>query len=142
MTGKPEPACSVLIKLLGDDDLDVRLDAMISLANMGDDAAPAVPVLAGMWEEVRSDAASRRFLPYYWAYALKGIGLPAAAAVPQLIELAKDSGQSDSARERAVAALATIGPADGRTVPVLLELSGTEGCVCQRAAIVALGSCR
>jgi HEAT repeat protein len=139
VTDQAEPSCSTLIELLGHEDLEIRRSAMIYLGLMGADAAPAVPVLAAMRDEIDSYPASVYHLAHHWADALEDIGTPAAAAVPQLLEFAKDSNQRDLGRQAAIAALAEIGASDQRTVPVLLELIDREDYSIQRSAVDALG---
>jgi HEAT repeat protein len=110
-----------LARLLVDDSLWVRSSAAWALGRLGAGAKPAVKPLTGaLQEELRRDpdlrGPAQRARVEQYAYALGRIGSPAADAVPALLSVFFDGG--DSLRIVAGAALAGIG---SRAAPALSQ---------------------
>lgn len=117
-------------KDLKDKDAEVRRKAALALAQMGKDAAPAVPDLAAVLQDekptVRVAAAT----------ALWRLGPIARDAAPAVIKVYQDVNQEDEVRMMAGFALGKIGAAHKDVVPTLIEsLRGSE----KRQAVLILG---
>lgn len=115
-----------LARLLGDDSLWVRASAGWALGRLGAEAKPAVkPLVNALREELRRDPELRvpaqRARVEQYSYALGRIGSSAADAVPSLLSVLFDGG--DSLRAIAAAALAGIG---ARAAPALGQALTSE----------------
>lgn len=113
-SGAQETDLAKLVDALGSADQAARLEAIDHLGRMGDQAAEAVPALAGLLEDespsVRAHAAE----------ALGHIGAPARRAVRKLIKLLTDD--DPVVRREAVEAIADIRPGPRVTIPLMAEV--------------------
>ncbi len=115
-----------LARLLADDSLWVRASAAWALGRLGKGARPATkPLIAALQEELRRDpdlrAPAQRARVEQYSYALGRIGPPAGDAVPALLSVFFDGG--DSLRVVAAASLAGIG---SRAAPALGQALSSE----------------
>lgn len=109
-------------------DLQSVIDAPFLL--LGKEAVPALRALLGDVKAPVRRAATR---------ALGKLGGLAREAVPELIDMAKSSGEDVEARQAAVTALGEIGPAAQAAVPVLVEMLSTKNMALRCQAAAALG---
>ncbi|MDZ4862100.1 MAG: HEAT repeat domain-containing protein [Gemmatimonadota bacterium] len=119
-------AVKPLARLLADDSLWVRASAGWALGHLGASAKPAVkPLTNALQEELRHDpelrTPARRVRVEQYSYALGRIGPAAGEAVPGLLSVFFDGG--DSLRIVAAAALAGVG---ARAAPALGQALTSE----------------
>jgi HEAT repeat protein len=123
-----QPAVTALTELLHDKNLSVRTSAAQALEVFGPDAKSAVPALA----ELLGDSTAS----FVAAYALGSIGPEARYAIPKLIALLQENNDSRSAY---ASALGHIGPEAKAAVPEIIKLLHEKDISVHYAAIAALG---
>ncbi|HYH63475.1 MAG TPA: HEAT repeat domain-containing protein, partial [Urbifossiella sp.] len=108
----PRAVVRALNQAAGDEDLDVRLQAVAALAVLKQFAEPAVPALGAALRDKDSDLRRQA------ALALAAVGPPAEEAVPVLGQTLRDP--NANVRLAAIAALQAIGPDSTRALGDLL----------------------
>jgi HEAT repeat protein len=121
--GGPEAASAVpvLRDLLREGDATHKKMAAAGLANIGADARPAVPDLAAVLDDAKSDTV----LQQNACLALQMVGKDARAAVPQL-RRALDARRPKEVRYHAAQALSHIMPEAEAAVPELIRALGED----------------
>jgi len=123
----PDKVVPLMLKALGDKEPAVVLNALHTLAEVGE------PAVAPMIEALKDDRTD------YWAcIVLSEIGPAAKDAVPQLIEKLNDDEQE--VRMEVAMTLAAIGPAAEPAIPKLTEMLKDPESGVRLAAIYALGA--
>ena len=125
-----QPALPVLRNLLADEAWVVRISAIDALAQMGPQAASAVPALAALTQAADKDERYASFR------ALGAIGVP---AVPALVEALERPAADANVRYQAVVALSRIGPGAARAVPALLRSMSNSCGEVRWYSVLALG---
>jgi HEAT repeat protein len=126
----PRVVVRPLGRAAGDDDLDVRLQAVASLSALKQFAEPAVPALGTALQDKDSDLRRQA------ALALAAVGPAAEEAVPLLGKALKDP--NANVRLAAIAALQAIGPDAARALDDLLAALKDKVPSVRRACAAAL----
>jgi HEAT repeat protein len=131
--GLGRESIDALISLLADPDDTIRCHAAWALSAQGPAAEPAIPALAKRLGDSAFDSVPRlEGISHFVAEALARIG---PKAIPALKEALKDKER----RDRALIALARMGPSAKPVVPALRELlAGAPSLTSVRAAIALL----
>jgi HEAT repeat protein len=127
-----DDAIPALSKLLKDPSTNTRRTAAATAADMGGRAKPLVPLLARLLDDADEEV-QRAALA-----ALDGLGPAAAAAVPDLIFLLDNS--DPSLKAQAAGVLGKIGMESARAVPGLVKCLADPRVRVQRSACQALGA--
>jgi HEAT repeat protein len=128
----PRAVVRALGRAAGDEDLDVRLQAVAGLAVLKQYAEPAVPALATALRDKDSDLRRQA------ALALAAVGPPAEEAVPVLGATLRDP--NANVRLAAIAALQAIGPDSARALDDLLGCLKDKVPSVRRAGAAALAA--
>ncbi|MEO8268472.1 MAG: HEAT repeat domain-containing protein [Aureliella sp.] len=118
-------------------DGQMRLAILDTVADMGDQAIDAIPALMfAMQKNFGAGQTEQRHQAFRAAFALSEIGPPAVEGLRNLL-----TEKSDSLRAEAAMALARIGPPAAAAMTDLLKLLGDESEQVRREASAALGNC-
>lgn len=125
-----EGAAELLVKALSDNDRSVRLAALGALGAIGPSTKEVVDTLIKLVEGKNADMAREA------VNVLRKIGPGAAPAVDALLRYA----EGKKARESAIDALAMIGPAADRAVPMIIQAFKSPDRNLRESAAHALGN--